>query len=290
MRTGELYLCQLSSTLGQNLQAPARRPAAASRCPRRSRATGAFSATRDAHAEQQAHSVWAQSAVLERPRGEVALGRDPEHGERRLHARRANGRGRRVRVFVKHFELPVDDTNPAIRKRLETRLLVKMATGATLRRDLQMARRQLRRRSARQRDHRKHSDRDRARRARSPAQDIGGPTLAGSTSRTGRCPHDPGGRHRHLGQCRSVPLRAPAAHRRLRHLGARGIAHPGRSLHQGRPDGARIARRGQPPRFRDGLPEQRRAEQQQRRLRISIPHRDRRHARPRSIQQCRSRS
>lgn len=32
-------------------------------------------------------------------------------------------------VFVKHFELPVDDTNSAVHKRLETRLLVKMATG-----------------------------------------------------------------------------------------------------------------------------------------------------------------
>ncbi len=32
-------------------------------------------------------------------------------------------------VLVKHFELPVDDTNPAVRKRLETRLLVKMANG-----------------------------------------------------------------------------------------------------------------------------------------------------------------
>ncbi len=33
-------------------------------------------------------------------------------------------------VFVKHFELAAADTNPAIRRRLETRLLVKMATGA----------------------------------------------------------------------------------------------------------------------------------------------------------------
>jgi uncharacterized repeat protein (TIGR03806 family) len=32
-------------------------------------------------------------------------------------------------VFVKHFELPVDDTNPAIRKRLETRLLLRVASG-----------------------------------------------------------------------------------------------------------------------------------------------------------------
>lgn len=32
-------------------------------------------------------------------------------------------------VFVKHFELPVDDTNPAITRRLETRLLVRDAQG-----------------------------------------------------------------------------------------------------------------------------------------------------------------
>ena len=34
-------------------------------------------------------------------------------------------------VLVKHFELPSDDTNPAIRTRLETRLLVKMANGGS---------------------------------------------------------------------------------------------------------------------------------------------------------------
>ena len=32
-------------------------------------------------------------------------------------------------VFVKHFELPVNDTNPAVRKRLETRLLVRDTNG-----------------------------------------------------------------------------------------------------------------------------------------------------------------
>jgi uncharacterized repeat protein (TIGR03806 family) len=32
-------------------------------------------------------------------------------------------------VFVKHFELPVDDTNPAITRRMETRLLVRDANG-----------------------------------------------------------------------------------------------------------------------------------------------------------------
>ncbi|MES2920311.1 MAG: Ig-like domain-containing protein [Verrucomicrobiota bacterium] len=34
-------------------------------------------------------------------------------------------------VLVKHFELPSDDINPAIHKRLETRLLVKMASGGS---------------------------------------------------------------------------------------------------------------------------------------------------------------
>lgn len=34
-------------------------------------------------------------------------------------------------VLVKHFELPVDDNNPSVRKRLETRLLVKMASGGS---------------------------------------------------------------------------------------------------------------------------------------------------------------
>jgi mono/diheme cytochrome c family protein len=32
-------------------------------------------------------------------------------------------------VFVKHFELPIDDTNPAVRKRLETRFLVHASDG-----------------------------------------------------------------------------------------------------------------------------------------------------------------
>ena len=33
-------------------------------------------------------------------------------------------------VFVKHFDLPTDDTNPSLRKRLETRLLVRNTDGA----------------------------------------------------------------------------------------------------------------------------------------------------------------
>lgn len=33
-------------------------------------------------------------------------------------------------VFVKHFELPVDDTNPAVRQRLETRFLVRATDGS----------------------------------------------------------------------------------------------------------------------------------------------------------------
>ena len=33
-------------------------------------------------------------------------------------------------VFVKHFELPIDDTNPAVRKRLETRFLVRAGNGS----------------------------------------------------------------------------------------------------------------------------------------------------------------
>ena len=32
-------------------------------------------------------------------------------------------------VLIKHFDLPIDDTNPAIRKRLETRFMVKTASG-----------------------------------------------------------------------------------------------------------------------------------------------------------------
>src|SRR5690606_21962352 len=34
-------------------------------------------------------------------------------------------------VLVKHFELASDDTNPAARRRIETRLLVKMASGGS---------------------------------------------------------------------------------------------------------------------------------------------------------------
>ena len=43
-------------------------------------------------------------------------------------------------VFVKNFALPVDDTNPKILRRLETRLLVRDTNGDGLWRELQMAR------------------------------------------------------------------------------------------------------------------------------------------------------
>ena len=41
----------------------------------------------------------------------------------------ANGRFPPGSVFVKHFDLPVDDTDPQILRRLETRILVRDTNG-----------------------------------------------------------------------------------------------------------------------------------------------------------------
>ena len=87
-------------------------------------------------------------------------------------------------VFVKHFDLPVSDVQPSLRKRLETRVLVKMASGATY--------------GATYKWRADHSDADlldsaiteNVPIAISPigalqSADIGAPAIAGSTSRVG---------------------------------------------------------------------------------------------------------
>jgi len=43
---------------------------------------------------------------------------------------RASGPFQWARCSVKHFELPVDHTNPTVRKRLETRFLVHASNGS----------------------------------------------------------------------------------------------------------------------------------------------------------------
>ncbi len=125
---GELYLCQLSSTGGQIFKLQ-RGGGASQPLPATLSATGVFSSTASLTPSSNLipynliHPFWSDGAVKSRwavipntgnigftPTGEWTW---PEGT-----------------VFVKHFELPVDDNNPSVHKRLETRLLVKTAAGA----------------------------------------------------------------------------------------------------------------------------------------------------------------
>ena len=124
---GELYLCQLSSLGGYIYKLQRGGPAQGAPLPATLSATGVFSNTAALtpgakiipYALNQ--PFWSDGAIKSRwasvPNtaniGFTATGEWtwPEGS-----------------VLVKHFDLPVDDTNPAIRKRLETRLIVKTAT------------------------------------------------------------------------------------------------------------------------------------------------------------------
>ena len=70
-----------------------------------------------------------QHAVVVGRRGQIALdGAAGRHGHS-FCAGTANGQFPAGTVFVKTFQLPVDDTNPQILRRLETRLLVRDTNG-----------------------------------------------------------------------------------------------------------------------------------------------------------------
>jgi uncharacterized repeat protein (TIGR03806 family) len=127
---GELYLCQMSSHAGQiyRLQRdgppPARKP-----FPRLLSRTGAFTDTAKLVAAPGLvpytvnSPLWSDGAVKSRwmalpDGGKIGFA---EKGEWSF----PNGT-----VFVKHFELPIDETHPQERRRLETRLLVRDASGS----------------------------------------------------------------------------------------------------------------------------------------------------------------
>lgn len=128
-QNGELYLCQMSSVGGRIFKLARSGPPPASRpMPQLLSQTGAFSdlttlAPNPGLVPYTVNSpLWSDAAIKARwlalptnafinfsPTGEWTF---------------PSGT-----VFVKHFELPVNDTNPAIRRRLETRLLVRDTNG-----------------------------------------------------------------------------------------------------------------------------------------------------------------
>ena len=125
--SGELYLCQLSSTGGQIFKLQ-RGGAASQPLPATLSATGVFANTAALTPSEKIlpynllHPFWSDGAIKSRwaaipTTGNVGFTSTGEwtwpEGT----------------VFVKHFELATDDNNPATHKRLETRLLVKMASG-----------------------------------------------------------------------------------------------------------------------------------------------------------------
>jgi glucose/arabinose dehydrogenase/regulation of enolase protein 1 (concanavalin A-like superfamily) len=126
---GEIYLCQLSSLGGYIFKLQRGGPPPAGKLPPTLSETGVFSdlATLTPSNKLIPYNVisplWSDGAVKSRwavVPSETNIGF------------KATGEWTwpEGTVFVKHFELPVDDSNPAARKRLETRLLVKMASGA----------------------------------------------------------------------------------------------------------------------------------------------------------------
>ena len=124
---GEIYMCQMSSVGGRiyKLQrsGPTNQP-----LPRLLSQTGAFTNTAAINPASGlipydvASPLWSDGAIKTRWMAIPSPSRIGyvSTGEWTF----PNGS-----VFVKHFELPINDTNPAIRKRLETRLLVRETNG-----------------------------------------------------------------------------------------------------------------------------------------------------------------
>ncbi|HTD67552.1 MAG TPA: PQQ-dependent sugar dehydrogenase [Candidatus Limnocylindria bacterium] len=125
---GEIYMCQMSSTGGRIYKLQRGGPTNAP-LPQLLSQTGVFTnlatlgASRGLLPFDVASPLWSDGAVKSRwmaiPSNQMVT--YSPTGEWTF----PNGS-----VFVKHFELPVNETNPAIRKRLETRLLVRDTNGA----------------------------------------------------------------------------------------------------------------------------------------------------------------
>ena len=127
---GEVYMCQMSSEVGHIFRLQRTGPPSVRKpFPRLLSQTGAFSDTArlipaPGLVPYNVNSpLWSDGAAKSRwialPQGQK-IGFAPK-GEWSF----PNGT-----VFVKHFELPVDERNPQVRRRLETRLLVRDATGS----------------------------------------------------------------------------------------------------------------------------------------------------------------
>jgi uncharacterized repeat protein (TIGR03806 family) len=129
-QNGELYLCQMSSEAGHIYRLERTGPPAVRKpFPKLLSQTGAFSDT--ARLIPAAGLVpynvnsplWSDGAVKSRwialPAGQTI--HFSEKGEWAFPS---------GTVFVKHFEMPVDENHPEVRRRLETRLLVRDASGA----------------------------------------------------------------------------------------------------------------------------------------------------------------
>ena len=123
----ELYLCQLSSTAGQIYKLQRGRAAPGAAAARRSRRRG-LQQHRGADAECEADPVCAQPALLVGRRGRSPRWAVVPNTANIGFTATGEWTWPEGSVLVKHFELPIDDNNPATHKRLETRLLVKTAT------------------------------------------------------------------------------------------------------------------------------------------------------------------
>ncbi|HEY2585688.1 MAG TPA: PQQ-dependent sugar dehydrogenase [Tepidisphaeraceae bacterium] len=127
---GELYLCQMSSEAGHLFRLERTGPPPARKAfPKLLSQTGAFSDT--ARLVPAAGLVpytvnsplWSDGAVKSRW---VAV----PAGQKITFAEKGEWQFPNGTVFVKHFELPVDESHSEVRRRLETRLLVRDASGA----------------------------------------------------------------------------------------------------------------------------------------------------------------
>ena len=129
-QAGELYLCQMSSEAGHIFRLERTGPPAVRKpFPRLLSQTGAFSDTArlvpaPGLIPYTVNSpLWSDGAVKSRW---MALPGDQKIG----FAEKGEWAFPNGTVFVKHFELPVDESRPEARRRLETRLLVRDASGS----------------------------------------------------------------------------------------------------------------------------------------------------------------
>lgn len=132
---GELLLCQMSSTGGQIYRLRREGPPAGKPFPNRLSEIGAFTdlTTLEASPELIPFTVnsplWSDGAAKSRWMAVPNDGAPYAADERVSYAPKGEWRFPAGTVFVKHFELPIDDTDSSKRRRLETRFLVRDTNG-----------------------------------------------------------------------------------------------------------------------------------------------------------------